>query len=554
MKKILLSTVLFSSVAAMAQNVGINSTGAAPVTSAALDVDMANKGILIPRVALTTTSAFAPVVGAATASLLVYNTATAGVSPTNVTPGYYYWDGAQWVRLATGTITTDWIVGGNTLGGTGIFGSLNNNHVDFYTNNVVRGRLSNLGEFFIGTTATALPGDLMNGVGNATFPWAVNGYSAQNGSGVYGSVTGGTTIYAAVQGEYVSTGAGVNTAGVRGINSSTIAGTGFRTLAATGPRVGVSGNVTTASGSYTFGVHGQFGSPAVRCGAVFGDDFGFAFGALGYYSSAPADYAVYGFGLAYQVGVGAGIIQNPNGGQQSNMQLKSVSAVGMDQPNTMIGLGIYGGVMGGWVRGMVYGSHVKGDRYSLYVDGKTYANEPMTQLVQTDGDNRQAVYSTSAMKVEISDRGKSALQNGEKYIAFSDEFKATISANPDELTITVSPTGNSNGIYILSYDANGFTVKENNAGASNVTFNWIAIGTRKNYESMEHSAEIISSDFDTKMNGVMYNDNNQTGTPQPLWWDGTEIRWDAPPARVADPNLVTGERPKTANVVVGGHQ
>ena len=83
------------------------------------------------------------------------------------------------------------------------------------SNNIVRGRLSNLGEFFIGTTVTALPGDLMNGVGNVTFPWAVNGYTNQNGGGVYGSVTAGTTAFAGVQGEYVGTGA--TGSGVRGI-------------------------------------------------------------------------------------------------------------------------------------------------------------------------------------------------------------------------------------------------------------------------------------------------------------------------------------------------
>lgn len=534
MKKILLPALLLSFTGAFAQNVGINSTGAAPITSAALDVDMANKGVLIPRVALTTTAAFAPVTGTATASLLVYNTATAGVSPTNVTPGFYYWDGAQWVRIATGSGTA-WLVGGNTLAATGNFGTISNNNVDFITNNVVRGRLSNLGEFFIGTTNTVLAGDLMNGVGNTTFPWAVNGYSSFNGSGVYGSVTGGTTIFGAVQGEYNGT-AGVNTAGVRGSNMSAVAGTGFRNLAATGPRMGINGNQSGTTGSYSFGIHGSFSSTATRCGAVFGDDFGFAMGSLGYYANSAVDYAVYGFGIAYQVGVA--------GGKGSN---KSITSVGMDQPNTMMGMGIYGGVQGGWIRGLVYGTYLKGDRYSLYVDGKTYMNQPITQLVETTGD-RQAVYGSSAMKVEISDRGKSTLQNGEKYIAFTEAFKQTISANPDELTITVSPMGNSNGLYIVSYDANGFTVKENNNGASNVTFNWIAIGTRKDYESVNHSQEILSNDFDTKMNGVMYNDNNTEGTPQHLWWDGNDVRWDAPPVKQPDPNYLDMTRPKSASI------
>ncbi|MFH0864850.1 MAG: tail fiber domain-containing protein [Bacteroidota bacterium] len=110
-----------------------------------------------------------------------------------------------------------WLVGGNTLAATGIFGTLSNNHIDYYTNGLVRGRISNLGEFFIGTTATAMAGDLMNGVANATFDWAVNGYTAFDGGGVYGSVTAGTTLFGGVQGEYL--GSSATGAGVRGIDN-----------------------------------------------------------------------------------------------------------------------------------------------------------------------------------------------------------------------------------------------------------------------------------------------------------------------------------------------
>lgn len=550
MKKLVLSSsLLLAATLSYAQNVGINSTGAAAVTSAALDVDMANKGILIPRVALTTTTAFAPVTGTATTSLLVFNTATAGSGSTAVIPGYYYWDGAKWVRFVNSG--NDWIVGTsastvNTPGATGSFGTSDNNHIDFVTNSLVRGRLSNLGEFFIGTTSTSLVGDLMNGVSNTTFPWAINGYSSFNGAGVYGGVMAGTTQFAAVQGEYYGTG-GFNTAGVRGINANTSAGTGFRTLAATGPRAGVMATVSSTTGSYTFGVQASFSSTSIRCGAVYGDDFGIAAGGLGYYASTGVDYGIYGFGQAHQNGTAAGISTHPNGGQTAGHALRSADIDWLTEPNTMIGMGIYGGVMGGWMRGLVYGTHVKGERYSLYVDGKTYVNEPITQLVGKEDGNRQPVYATSAMKVEISDRGKSTLANGETYIAFSDAFKSTISSNPDELTITVSPMGNSNGLYIVSYDQNGFTVKENNNGQSAVAFNWIAIGTRKDYETMEHSPEVIATDFDAKMNGVMFNDNNTIDTPQHIWWDGNDIRWDAPPQKVADPNYTPLARP-TGNV------
>ncbi|NSW46586.1 MAG: hypothetical protein HPY79_12320 [Bacteroidales bacterium] len=76
--------------------VAINSTGANPDASAGLDVSFSNKGVLIPRVALTQTTSASPITSPVT-SLLVYNTATVN----DVTPGYYYWYNNRWNRLQT---------------------------------------------------------------------------------------------------------------------------------------------------------------------------------------------------------------------------------------------------------------------------------------------------------------------------------------------------------------------------------------------------------------------------------------------------------------------
>lgn len=131
------------------------------------------------------------------------------------------------------TIGQAWLVGGNTLAATGIFGSTSNNHVDFYANNIVRGRMSSLGEWFWGTTNTALAGDLANAVSNAAFPWAFNGYSSFNGSGVYGAIQAGGTVFGAVQGEYGGTNA---------------AGAGVRGIAFNGLSIGVAGTETSLVG------------------------------------------------------------------------------------------------------------------------------------------------------------------------------------------------------------------------------------------------------------------------------------------------------------------
>lgn len=77
--------------------VGIG-TGNAADTNAALEVRSANKGVLIPRLTLSSRTNASPL-AAHVAGMLVYNTATAGTSPNNVYPGFYYNTGSLWMRV-----------------------------------------------------------------------------------------------------------------------------------------------------------------------------------------------------------------------------------------------------------------------------------------------------------------------------------------------------------------------------------------------------------------------------------------------------------------------
>ena len=98
MKKLLV--FLISALAltnSFAQNVAINADASLPNSSAMLDVKSTNKGMLIPRVALTGTADITTIPSPAT-SLMIYNTTAAGSGTTAVVPGYYYWDGT-WVRM-----------------------------------------------------------------------------------------------------------------------------------------------------------------------------------------------------------------------------------------------------------------------------------------------------------------------------------------------------------------------------------------------------------------------------------------------------------------------
>ncbi len=90
------------------QSLGLNN--ATPHASSIIDMVATDRGVLIPRIALTATNAVGPVAAPADA-LLVYNTATAGVFPNNVTPGYYYYNtlSTSWLRLfSSGTTGIRW--------------------------------------------------------------------------------------------------------------------------------------------------------------------------------------------------------------------------------------------------------------------------------------------------------------------------------------------------------------------------------------------------------------------------------------------------------------
>jgi len=113
MKKLLI-ILLFIYSGSYAQT-GIGTT--TPNASAKLEVASTTQGFLPPRVALTATNVFSPIVGTSSAAtgLLVYNTASAGTAPNNVVPGYYYWNGTVWVQISNGLIIDNSKSAGFTL-------------------------------------------------------------------------------------------------------------------------------------------------------------------------------------------------------------------------------------------------------------------------------------------------------------------------------------------------------------------------------------------------------------------------------------------------------
>lgn len=133
MKKFL-SLFIFSGIIlfANAQSVGINNDGAAPNSSAILDIKSSNKGLLIPRVYLQNlsdnTTIPNPVV-----SLLVFNTNTSMAGGA----GFYVWDGNNWVLLlSTANSNFLWSINGNAgTNGSHFVGTTDNARMGFRTNN-----------------------------------------------------------------------------------------------------------------------------------------------------------------------------------------------------------------------------------------------------------------------------------------------------------------------------------------------------------------------------------------------------------------------------------
>ncbi len=193
MKRLLISLLLtiFCNVL-VAQNIGINTAGTAPNNSAGLDVDFTNKGLLIPRVGLTS-SLDATTISSPATSLLIYNTATAGSSPNNVTPGYYYWTGTVWTRLATsGASATNWQTNGNagTISGTNFIGTTDAQDLSVKTNNFEKLRVTTTGRIGVNESSptatmylkTYINGDLTNDYDGVKLVSPVMGPMYSNGT------------------------------------------------------------------------------------------------------------------------------------------------------------------------------------------------------------------------------------------------------------------------------------------------------------------------------------------------------------------------------------
>ena len=172
----LISMLLISAMVSVQAQIGILTN--TPDPSAVLDIVSASKGLLIPRVTLTTSLTNPSPASNPATGLLVFN------SGSNQPIGFYYWSGSKWV--STSFSTDNWSITGNS--GTSIssnfIGTKDNQHLAFRTNNSERMRIESDGQILMGFTTPTYTTDLFSVHDNTTQTSAINAY-APNGYGFY---------------------------------------------------------------------------------------------------------------------------------------------------------------------------------------------------------------------------------------------------------------------------------------------------------------------------------------------------------------------------------
>ncbi|WP_298955290.1 hypothetical protein [uncultured Nonlabens sp.] len=136
----------------MNAQVGIGTATPNPDSLLDLDTSTTMGGLLLPRAALSATNNTAPLSNHV-AGMVIYNTATAG----DVTPGYYYNDGSQWLRIADSDGNDKWDLSGNggTNASTNFLGTTDNVGLRFRTNNTERFEITNDGRILASQSGSA---------------------------------------------------------------------------------------------------------------------------------------------------------------------------------------------------------------------------------------------------------------------------------------------------------------------------------------------------------------------------------------------------------------
>lgn len=477
--------------------VGIGTT--TPNTDAELDITSTNRGVLLPRVLLTNTTSPLPL-STDVAGMLVYNTATAG----DVTPGFYYNDGAIWIRLGAGAASADWTITGNagTTYGTNFIGTTDATDLAISRNSTTKIRVENTTTTFSDEIRTrdggTNTGDILVNIYDSNDDGVIDVYenNAMNHR-IHGN---GTSIFNEQ---------GLNVADFR-IESDTEANMLFLDS-------GTDQIYFRAASPY--GAGDMFTSYAPANG----------FPINGYTSG--SGWGMYAENFSTTQGIGAvGVSQN----SASGTGIAGV-ANGTTTVNTPVGFAI--GVVGNGAEIGVYGaaSNTTNERYGGYFIGGdiTDTTTPVAYIAGDDGtdkfggyfdgnsDNnagggggnagedyafvgirtggttykivgtgsnstminhegkKRVLFSPEAPEILFQDFGVGTLKNGSAYINIDPILANNIYIDKKHpLKVFIQLEGDCNGVYVTEKTKKGFLVKELKGGLSTIDFSWQIVATR----------------------------------------------------------------------------
>ncbi len=492
----------------MSAQVAINTTGNPPDAKSMLDITSTTSGLLIPRMTQAQRIAIAPAAGSQY-GLLVYQTD----APAGFPAGYWFWNGASWVRLYSGTGNA-WDILGNsgTTAGTNFIGTTDAQDFVMKTGvgGVERARILSGGNILFNRTTALYATDLFEAQGNATFPDAVNGFTDQvTGSGIYGENTAanGVAIYGLASGG--GTGSGIygtiNSAtgfGVQGFNSNA-SGTGI---------IGTGNNITGsylgggsggAFASTNVGVYGYGNNTAASYGVYGVSANATGIGVVGYStaaSGAGTASGVYGYtnqnqgmGVEGQNGnaTGTGVFGSGNGiagtylasgtggaftgssigiAAFKNGALANGTGAGYFIASTTTGVGV----------GVAYRS--AGTNYKIINIG-AFGGAVSTDVWGMNSDkDRKIMFCPEAPEIFFQDYGSGKIINGKAHINLDPIFARNIVVNEKHpLRVYIQLEGDCKGVYVTNKTQNGFDVIELNNGNSNAEFSWFVNANRADY-------------------------------------------------------------------------
>jgi hypothetical protein len=288
---------------------------------------------------------------------------------------------------------------------------------------------------------------------------------------------------------------------------------GYRTRDSQNDGTGYGVNVTNSGTAgysfwgdlYTFGTAGFNYNDYTRCGGALGaDQSGTYWGSLGYRSSGLLNYGVYG-SAAYANGAG----------QLPGTELNGVG-------------GGFFGTIGSLSKGSVIGQLNEGELFAAYNKGDVYTSGKQIELVSSE-DRVTPAYAVTSSEVTVYNKGKIQLVNGTATVRFGENYTQLLGESP---VVTASPMGACNGVYIAEVSKEGFVIREQNNGSSNVEISWIAVGNRSDAENAEVPAMLTNSSFNRNLSLAMFNDGNKKKSGLSMWWNGKELQFGDMPANL----------------------